>query len=141
MDVKYTRMGLTGDSGGTTIRAVKALVLWSLGACLLLAGAVSGTLYASGFWDDDENAVNITPARPKAERFLTPGEAAAKASASVRGAVSETGRSDLSAACKTDSYNANSKDWIVVCTVSGPQNVLEFWYSVDDYSGAVSSIR
>ncbi len=104
---------------------------------MLLAGTVSGTLYASGFWDDDA-VVSITPARPQPEKLLTGGEAAAKANAEMLNSLT---RRDLSITCRPDDHNTQTRDWIVVCTVAGPQSVIEAWFRVDDRTGYVEFIQ
>ena len=120
-------------------------LLWlfaSVGVVALVAAAVVGTLYVSGFWEDDKPPIRIVPAQQQpSEPFLTGGEAAAKANAKVREGVSEAGRSDLSVACDADEYNSQTRNWIVLCIVAGPQNSLELWYKVDGLTGLTVPIN
>lgn len=113
-------------------------------AAMLVLGLLSTVLSAC----DDGNASlprRDPPARSAPVETgprLTGGEAAAKVEAEFRRARLRVTATGISFACDAEDYNRITRDWIVLCVLTGPGPGREHYrVRVDDATGLVSVIE
>ena len=111
-----------------------------LAATFILGTTIAASVMVWQPWHGGGAAAtsDLTP-----QRFLTGGEAAARAEQFIhttfeeRALESGIDLSKVTTSCETEDFNAQTKKWIVRCTFAAPSNLR---FQVDDATGEVGGI-
>jgi len=112
-----------------------------LAATFILGTTIAASVMVWQPWHGGGAAAtsDLTP-----QRFLTGGEAAARAEQFIRTTFEERALesgidlSKVTTSCETEDFNAQTKKWIVRCTFAAPSNLR---FQVDDATGEVGGMR